>query len=345
MVIDLPEFIEYTLGPRLKAIAQEKFVISAFRSRTDSLVYSTSEDPRPMLEAGQSQKESFWLLPGYYISISLTGTTISDLVRERMTTTVIILIFLVFILGLGMWFLYRNIRREMSLAQAKSEFVSNVSHEIRTPLSLISMYAETLEMGRISEEKKKEYHTVIAKEAARLSGIVNRILNFSQIQANKKTYDSKPVNLNELVDEVLKSYLVHMRDKGFSCELTKGEDVKTIAGDRNSIVEAFINLIDNAMKYSGDKKDVRIRTGSDGNFSFIEVADEGIGIAKKHQGEIFDQFFRAPTGDVHNTKGSGLGLTLVKKTMEAHHGKIKVESAVGRGSTFRLYFPIKKEAA
>ena len=107
----------------------------------------------------------------------------------------------------------------MSLAQAKSEFVSNVSHEIRTPLSLISMYAETLEMGRINEEKKKEYHSVIAKEAARLSGIVNRILNFSQIQANKKTCESKPVNLNELVDDVLKSYLFHMRDKGFVCEV------------------------------------------------------------------------------------------------------------------------------
>ena len=147
------------------------------------------------------------------------------------------------------------------------------------------------------------------------------------------------------MDEVLRSYLVHLKDKGFNCELTKGEDVKIISGDRNSIVEAFINLIDNAMKYSSDKKNVKIKTGTDGNFSFIEVTDEGIGIAKKHQTEIFDQFFRAPTGDVHNTKGSGLGLTLVKKTMEAHHGKIKVDSAMGKGSTFRLYFPIKKEAA
>ena len=346
MVIDLPEFIENTLGPKLQAIAQDKFVISAFRSDTNTLVYSTdaSTVSTAIGEGDESQKKSFWLLPGYYLSISLTGATIDDLVRDRMITSLIILGLLASILGLGIWFLYRNIRREMSLAQAKSEFVSNVSHEIRTPLSLISMYAETLEMNRVTEEKKKEYQSVIAKEAARLSGIVNRILNFSQIQANKKTYETKPLNLNDLVDEVLKSYFFHLRDKGFTCEFIKDEDLKMISGDRNAIIEAFINLIDNAMKYSQDKKNITIKTGRDGNFNFVEVKDEGIGIAKKHQHEIFDQFYRAPTGDIHNTKGSGLGLTLVKKTMEAHHGKIKVESAPGKGSTFRLYFPIKNEA-
>jgi two-component system, OmpR family, phosphate regulon sensor histidine kinase PhoR len=345
MVIDLPEFIESTIGPKLQAIAQDKFVISAFRRDTNALVYSTdaTAGPKAILEGDEAQKKSFWLLPGYYLSISLSGATIDDLVRDRMITSLIILGLLATILGLGIWFLYRNIRREMSLAQAKSEFVSNVSHEIRTPLSLISMYAETLEMNRVTEEKKLEYQSVIAKEAARLSGIVNRILNFSQIQANKKTYEAKPLNLNELVDEVLKSYFFHLRDKGFTCELIKDENLNLVIGDRNAIVEAFINLIDNAMKYSQDKKNITIKTGRDGNFNFVEVKDEGMGIAKKHQSEIFDQFYRAPTGDIHNTKGSGLGLTLVKKTMEAHHGKIKVESAPGKGSTFRLYFPIKND--
>ncbi|HEX6226974.1 MAG TPA: ATP-binding protein [Chryseolinea sp.] len=345
MIIDLPEFIEHTLGPKLQAIAQDKFIISAFRRDTNELIYSShgSGTPGNLPEGDESQKKSFWLLPGYYLSISLTGATIDDLVHDRMVTSLIILGLLATILALGIWFLYRNIRREMALAQAKSEFVSNVSHEIRTPLSLISMYAETLEMNRVSEEKKSEYQSVIAKEAARLSGIVNRILNFSQIQANKKKYEAKPLNLNELVDEVLKTYFFHLRDKGFSCELIKDNELKMISGDRNAIVEAFINLIDNAMKYSQDNKNILVKTGRDGNFNYVEVKDEGIGIAKKYQHEIFEQFYRAPTGDIHNTKGSGLGLTLVKKTMEAHHGKIKVESSPGKGSTFRLYFPIKKD--
>jgi two-component system, OmpR family, phosphate regulon sensor histidine kinase PhoR len=197
-------------------------------------------------------------------------------------------------------------------------------------------------MNRISEEKKREYHSVIAMEAARLSGIVNRILNFSKIQANKKTYDLKPLLLNDIVDDVLKTYFFHLKDKGFACELVKDENPGIVIGDKDSISEAFINLIDNAMKYSRERKNIFIKTGSEGNYSFIEVKDEGMGIAKKHQDEIFDQFYRAPTGDVHNTKGSGLGLTLVKKTMDAHHGKIKVESTPGKGSSFRLYFPTKK---
>jgi two-component system phosphate regulon sensor histidine kinase PhoR len=271
----------------------------------------------------------------------LPGATINDLVQERMTTSLIILGLLIAVLALGIWFLYRNIRREMYLAQAKSEFVSNVSHEIRTPLSLISMYAETLEMNRVSEEKKKEYHSVIAKETARLSGIVNRILNFSQIEANKKKYENKPLQLNDIVDEVLKSYYFHLKDKGFLCQFEKDVNLPVILGDRESIKEAFINLVDNAMKYSREKKVISIATGKDGKFSFVEVNDQGIGIAKKHQEEIFEQFYRAPTGDVHDTKGSGLGLTLVKKTMDAHRGKVKVESMPGKGSTFRLYFPIK----
>ncbi len=348
MVIDLPDLIQNTLGPKMQAIAQDKFIISAFHSNTDSLIYSTASTPNDTELQGddlledRSQKKSFWLLPGYYLSISLTGATITDLVKDRLTTSLIILGMLTFILALGIVFLYRNIRREIYLAQAKSEFVSNVSHEIRTPLSLISMYAETLEMNRVTEEKKKEYHSVIAKETARLSRTVNRILNFSQIQANKKTYDSKPVQLSDVVSNVLQSYFFHLKDKGFTCEFIKDDKLKIISGDVESITEAFINLLDNAIKYSQDKKQISVKTGSDGRYSFIEVKDEGIGIAKKHQQEIFDQFFRAPTGDIHNTKGSGLGLTLVKKTMDAHHGKIKVESAPGKGSTFRLYFPIKE---
>jgi two-component system phosphate regulon sensor histidine kinase PhoR len=182
---------------------------------------------------------------------------------------------------------------------------------------------------------------VIANETARLSGIVNRILNFSQIQANRKTYDFKPVQLNELVEEVMKTYFFHLKDKGFTCQLIKDDKLKLVSGDRESIIEAFINLIDNAMKYSPDKRHITIKTGAEGPFNFIEVTDEGMGIPKKYQEEIFDQFYRAPTGDVHNTKGSGLGLTLVKKTIQAHHGKIKVESVPGKGSTFRLYFPLK----
>jgi two-component system phosphate regulon sensor histidine kinase PhoR len=353
MAIDLPVFIEQILAPKMQTISQEKFIISAFRESNDSVVYSTTVMDETSLPAASirqrsssdEQREDFWLLPGYYLGISLKGATIDDLVRDRITTSLVILVMLLMVLITGIIFLYRNISREIALSQAKSEFVSNVSHEIRTPLSLISMYAETLEMDRISEQKKKEYYSVIAKETARLSGIVNRILNFSHLESNKKKYESKSILLNDLCNEVLASYSLHLKEKGFTYDFVKEENLEMIYGDKASIAEAVINLVDNAVKYSRETKHIVLKTGNEQKFCFIEVKDEGIGIAKNHQPEIFDQFYRAPISDVHDTKGSGLGLTLVKKTVEAHHGKIKVESALGKGSTFRLYFPVKNGTA
>jgi len=350
IILDLPSFIQNTVGPKMQGISQDKFIISAFRVKNDSLIYSTDvENQTSTAESmttfkGQVQKRDFWVLPGYYLGISLKGATLGDLVRSRTTTTVTILILLIFVFGAGILFLYRNIRREIQLSQSKSEFVSNVSHEIRTPLSLIGMFAETLEQGRVtSEEKKKEYYSIISKETSRLSRIVNRILNFSQLEASKKRFNFEPIQLNALYSEIQATYFHHVKDKGFTLMFEPSEDLGLIQGDRESISEAIINLLDNAIKYSHDKKHITVKTGRDFNFRYIDVTDQGIGIAKKHQGEIFEQFFRAPTGDVHTTKGSGLGLTLVKKIMEAHHGQVTVESSPGKGSTFRLKFPVLKE--
>jgi two-component system, OmpR family, phosphate regulon sensor histidine kinase PhoR len=350
LIIDLPAFIKYNLAPKMQEISQAKFTLLAIRSDNDSVMYTTEESPggdfssiAPVMKE-QMQSKEFWILPGYYLGIILKGTTIDDLVRTRRLTTLTLLALLVVILGSGIVFLYRNIRREIQLSQAKSEFVSNVSHEIRTPLSLIGMFAETLDTGRVtSEEKKKEYYSIISKETIRLSKIVNRILNFSQMDANKKRFNFVPLQLNDLCRNILETYSFHFHEKGFEFYFEPAADLGLIMGDREAISEAIINLLDNAIKYSGERKHVTLRTGRDYNFRFVEVADKGIGIARRHHHEIFEQFFRAPTGDVHTTKGSGLGLTLVRKIMEAHHGHVTVDSTPGKGSTFRLKFPVQKE--
>lgn len=351
LVVDLRRFIRGSLGSKMQEISQEKMTISAFSTLTDSLVYST--DPllmRPESQEYQARpkpvimKKDFWVLPGYHLGIALNGTTIDDLVGDRRLTSITVITLLFIVLGIGIIFVYRNIRRELYLSQAKSEFVSNVSHEIRTPLSLIGMFAETLESGRVpTEEKKQEYYNIIGKETARLSRIVNRILNFSQLEANKKRFHFEDLDLNDVCAATLRLYFVHMEDKGFKFEYLPAKDLQTVNGDREAIAETLVNLVDNAMKYSADRKHIVVRTGSDSKFVFIEVQDEGIGIARQHHKYIFDQFFRAPSGDIHTTKGSGLGLTLVRKIMEAHHGDVQVESSPGKGSTFRLRFPLKQK--
>jgi two-component system phosphate regulon sensor histidine kinase PhoR len=351
IVLDLQAFIVNSLAPKMQTISQEEFIISAYRSRDDSLVYTTGSADlasnalqTALSFKDQVQKKDFWILPGYYLGISLKGATIDDLVKERTTTGLTVLGLLVLLLVVGFIFLYRNIRHEILLSQAKSEFVSNVSHEIRTPLSLIGMFAETLEAGRITtEEKKQEYYSIISKETIRLSKIVNRILDFSQLESNKKVFSFAPIKLNELGSEILDTYFHPLRESGFSFDFIKDSHLPVFAGDREAVSEAIINLLDNAVKYSKDAKHISIKTLSDHENVYIEVTDKGIGIAKQHLRDIFDQFYRAPTGDIHNTKGTGLGLTLVKKIMEAHHGNVTVESTLGKGSTFRLAFPIKKD--
>jgi two-component system, OmpR family, phosphate regulon sensor histidine kinase PhoR len=351
LLVDLNAFVQNVLGPKLQAISRDEFVISAFEKKGNTLIYSTEVShpaaSQSEVQRAESQKEvtekELWLLPGYYLTISLRDTTITELVKQRVETSMLIFAVLFLLLIGGILFLYANIRREILLSQSKSEFVSNVSHEIRTPLSLISMYAETLEMGRVPEERKKEYYHIIVNETARLSGIVNRILNFARVDASKKKFEYKTVDLNALCEKIAWSYQPHMKEKGFEFQFVPFDSAVHVRADEESVTEAILNLLDNAMKYSQDEKKVSLRTGMNGLQAFVEVEDRGIGIPKVYQGNIFDQFYRVPTNNVHNIKGTGLGLTLVKRTMAAHKGKVKVASTPGKGSTFTLSFPLMND--
>jgi two-component system, OmpR family, phosphate regulon sensor histidine kinase PhoR len=347
VLVDLRGFIQGVLAPKMQAVSQAKFVISAFDKRDNTLIYST-EDAHPATpftgeasakENGEVTNKDIWLLPGCYLGISMKDANITDLVKDRLYTSIAIFTVLFLLLVSAIIFLYRNVRKEILLSQAKSEFVSNVSHEIRTPLSLISMYAETLEMNRVPEEKKREYYSIITKETMRLSGIVNRILNFAQVDANKKKYEFRKIDLNELCERVLESYAPHLREKGFLFEFKESDQPLTINADAPTVSEALINLLDNAVKYSGDNKQIFVRTGSELDMNYVEVQDHGIGIPKVHQNHVFEQFYRVPTHDVHSAKGTGLGLTLVRKTMLAHKGRVDLQSTLDKGSTFRLSFP------
>jgi two-component system phosphate regulon sensor histidine kinase PhoR len=228
----------------------------------------------------------------------------------------------------------------MRLAQSKSDFVSNVSHEIRTPLALISMFSETLEMGRVvSEEKKQEYYRIIRKETQRLTGIVNRILNFSQTEANKKTLSPEVLHVNKEVGDILATYDFHLVNKGFEYSVVQSGDL-WVTADREAFVESVINLIDNAMKYSAAVKRIEISLAKVAEFGLVQVRDWGVGIRAADQKHIFEKFYRVSSGNLAKTGGTGLGLSLVQQLMQAQNGKITVVSDVGKGSTFTLHFPL-----
>ncbi|MGE5430831.1 MAG: sensor histidine kinase [Syntrophomonadaceae bacterium] len=334
--INAEDFVKQKIGPKLQEIAKNKFLIAVYKD-ISLPVYGTDIADKTEI----TQKRPLWLLPSYKLGIALKGTTIEELVSSRYQMSLVLVIGVNFLLIAGIWLVFRSIKKEIRLAQIKSDFVSNVSHELRTPLALISMFAETLEMGRVkTEEKKKEYYGIISQEAGRLSRIVNKILSFSQIEAGRKKYSFKKSDLNGVVQEVYNTYQFHMKNNGFSFSFLPEENLPQVMLDCEAVSQAVINLIDNAAKYSSDKKVVKVITGKDEENVFVEVMDEGIGIPAEDQERIFEKFFRVSTGDVHNVKGTGLGLSLVKHIMEAHSGKVTLKSRLAEGSTFRLSFPI-----
>jgi two-component system phosphate regulon sensor histidine kinase PhoR len=247
------------------------------------------------------------------------------------------------ILLFGAWLIFRNVKKQVELSQLKSDFVSSVSHEIRTPLALITIYIETLEMGRVKDAAKiREYYTIILNETTRLSGIVNRILNFSQIESNKRKYSFAEDDINEIVENAALSFRYSIENKGFSYSFLPGKDLPALSVDREAITDALVNLVDNAMKYSADIKEIAVRTGMSEKYVYVEVEDHGIGISEKNQKYIFDKFYRVTEMNLANkVKGSGLGLAIVKHIVDAHNGRIYVQSKPGTGSLFRLSFPVK----
>ncbi len=279
--------------------------------------------------------------PGLTLAIKLPGTTLEALGQHFVRTSFLILGVISLLLTGGIVMTHRNISREMALARLKSDFVSNVSHELRTPLSLIRLYAETLEMGRLkSAEKYQEYYSIIRKESERLTALINNILDFSRIEAGRKEYDFRQTDMRELVRNTLESYRYQIEQSGFAFEEKIAEDVPPLSVDREAMARSLLNLVNNALKYSQDQKYIGVNLFRDNGSVKLEVVDHGIGIPQSEQQKIFDKFYRVGDPLVHNTKGSGLGLSLVRHIVQAHGGEVVVDSVPGRGSKFTINLPV-----
>lgn len=336
--IKTEKFILEYLSPKTQQIAEDKMNIVVYHRNQERIIYAN----HPVEKMDEIQKsKTLWLFPEYSVGIKLIGKTLNDLVKKRVQTVVLLVIIFNVLIIFGIWLLYHNIKREIELAKIKSDFVSNVSHELRTPLAMISMYSETLLLDRVkNDEKRKEYYEIINQETTRLNGIVNNILNFSRIENKKRRYTFSVSNLNEIVEEVLKVYKYELLNKGFTYKFSALQNVKLISVDRDAVKDAIINLISNAIKYSDQHKEIEIIIGEDSKHLFIEIADKGIGISEKDQKLIFDKFYRVTDGNLaYKAQGSGLGLSIVKHIVDAHNGKIEIESSLNQGSRFKLFFP------
>jgi two-component system, OmpR family, phosphate regulon sensor histidine kinase PhoR len=324
------------LTERIDAASSEDYAIAVFRKGQVEPVVSSGQ-----LEASDiMQRRTLWEFPDHELAIGSQGKSIDQIVHDRLIRNIFLVVLVNLLLIAGVVLVYRSVRAEVDVARAKSTFVSNVSHELRTPLALIRMFAETLEMGRLNNEaKKQEYYRTILRETERLTHLVNNLLNFSRMEAGRKPYALVQCSLPAIVRDVLATYGPHLANEGFTPIIELPEEDIQLPLDKEAAAEALINLLDNAVKYSSDQKYIRIGVQRRGQTALVEIQDRGIGIPSQYHVKIFEAFFRVPSGFVHDTKGSGLGLSLVKHIMEAHGGRIELESVPEKGTTVRLVFP------
>lgn len=253
----------------------------------------------------------------------------------------VLLFVIVALMLFGAVMIVRDISRESETTRLKTEFVHNISHELKTPLTLIRLYGETLQRKEnLTNEEKKDAYEIITKESERLSHLINNVLDFSRIEMGRKEFDLTKGDLAEVIGDTLESYRYHLEKKGFIIHKEIAVDLPEINFDGEAIASALINLLSNAMKFSSKEKDVTIKLFRKDENVVLQVADKGMGISKEEIPKIFQRFYQVRNKVAPETRGSGLGLTLVKHIIEAHNGKIQVESELGKGSVFSLILPI-----
>ncbi|MCK9212518.1 MAG: ATP-binding protein [Ignavibacteriaceae bacterium] len=250
----------------------------------------------------------------------------------------------IILIVLGIVFIFRDISVEERISEMKSEFIANVSHEVKTPIATIRTLAENLNEGWVTgEEKQKEYFHLIEREAKRLTHLVENILDFSRIEKEKKTYLMETASLGDATKKAIERFRLLVDGHGVIIKENIENDLPLYMLDSEAYEQALLNLLDNAVKYSREDKVVEVSARHQNDSIVIEVSDYGIGISKKDIEKIFEKFFRSPIPDGRKIPGSGIGLTLVKDIIEAHGGTIEVESELGKGSTFKLSFPLSND--
>lgn len=244
----------------------------------------------------------------------------------------------------GSYLLWRDVRRELRMAEMRSQFVSSVSHELKTPLTAIRMFAETLSLGRSKNpDIQREYLETIVNESERLTRLLNNVLDFSKIEMGRMVYRPKPASLADIVRAAARTIQYPLGQQGFSLNMRIEDGMPDLCVDRDAIEQATLNLLSNAMKYSGDARAIDLCLFRAGVDAVIRVTDHGIGIDPRDQTKIFEKFYRVNSPENTRITGTGLGLALVAHIVKAHGGRIEVASMPGRGSTFSIYLPLERE--
>jgi signal transduction histidine kinase len=328
------------LRPAALAAVSSKGIDWVIKERNGQTVLQSpyqQSGPAMTVTAGFPDGVPPWSLELHQLSPSVWDT----LSTSRSGIYLIVLILLIGTLVLSLTLTMRIVSREFELSRMKSDFVSTVSHEFKSPLTSIRQLAEMLKTGRVrSQEHRDRYYSVLLEQSERLSLLVDNILDFAKMEEGKKQFNFEQTDLVPFLNELVAEFQQRVRHEGVTCKTHIDPALPPIRVDRVALNQALFNLMDNAVKYSGSGKEIRIQAEKEPQQVIISIQDFGFGIQAEDLDKIFDRFYRGGNELTRTVKGSGLGLTLVKQIVEAHGGVVQVQSEPGQGSTFLIQLPI-----
>jgi len=248
-------------------------------------------------------------------------------------------------LVVGVVYTARALYLQARLSRLKTDFVSLVSHELRTPLTSIRMFIETLALGRVKDPaQNQEVLELLQKETERLSAMIERVLDWARLESGRQRYRKERLAVRAVVDASLDAFRAQRLEAQVQLACHLPDELPAVEGDREALAGALLNLLQNAYKYSGAEKRIELRAGVRDGGVDIEVEDHGVGIGKRDRRRVFDRFYRVDNLLTRQTEGSGLGLSISRRIVEAHGGKLTLRSELGKGSTFTIHLPAAPEA-
>ena len=264
----------------------------------------------------------------------------SAIIREMLWMIIASIVF-TSIIVLAFAVTVRTLFNQKKISEIKSDFINNMTHELKTPLATISLAIDALTNEKVihDADKIKIYSSMIKEENKRMNKQVEKILQAARLEKEEIKLNLQKLDVHQVINKVADNFALQVQEKNGTLTLHLKAPNPIIEADEVHFSNIIFNLLDNALKYSDKVPHIEVETLSSGGVISIKVKDNGIGMNKETQSRIFEKFYRAHTGNIHNVKGFGLGLSYVKAIVEAHNGKIKVESTQGKGCTFTMLLP------
>ncbi|MFC2090148.1 sensor histidine kinase [Bacteroidota bacterium] len=316
----------------LKNNKKEVYTSANFNKKTDSYIFSSG------LTGGLPKEDEDTYLYLYFPDHkSYVRASTGLLAGSSVLLTVVMIILFSFALFV--------IFRQKKLSDIKNDFVSNMTHELKTPISTISLASQMLSDNSIPKEKKNTEHIsrIIQTESKRLGYQVERVLQMAVLDEGHLVLKKVPAGMGEIVSAVIQNFRIQVENKQGSIAFENNAEYDTVYGDRVHLMNVVTNLMDNAVKYCNERPDINVTLSNTSASFLLTIADNGIGISKDNQKKVFDRFYRVSTGNVHDVKGFGLGLSYVKLIVEQHGGTIQLTSELDKGTTFSINLPLYSE--